>query len=101
MLALVRKAHEGSWDDGAEYLHSPTDVTAALIAAGYVKPRVITGISELNVLSSDAVLEHGIRRMWPGEPAGLEWGMSGDSSGHSVHEIPLPIRLMFSDETPA
>lgn len=37
LMAVVKRAFDNSWDDGAEHDSAPADITAAVLAAGYRK----------------------------------------------------------------
>jgi hypothetical protein len=61
---------------------------------------VVETVEELEALPVySMVLPEGfgvpVVRLLEGEPAGLEWYTIESSLGHTVHEIPLPARLLF------
>lgn len=56
--------------------------------------RMIETRDELRALPGGSVLDYGLTKMHPGEPAGLEWCAPGDPMGYAAGEIKVPIALL-------
>lgn len=93
---LVQEARERAHTLGdATSLGSLLDELADALEAA-TTPRTVANREEAEAEPFGTVFGHGIMRVFPGEPVGLEWGMPGDPIGLTAGELPYPLAILYT-----